>query len=100
MIIAEVTAREDGTLYVVSEDGRSGSVDIRPYFESEAFLPLKDWDEFARVRNGGYFVEWKCGADLSADTIEARWQENRVQNTQQEPTQPKKPVESGSTAVR
>jgi hypothetical protein len=23
---------------------------------------------------GGYFVEWACGADLSADTIEARWQ--------------------------
>lgn len=22
----------------------------------------------------GYFVEWDCGADLSADTIEARWQ--------------------------
>jgi hypothetical protein len=25
------------------------------------------------VRNGRYFVEWPCGADLSADTIEARW---------------------------
>ncbi|WP_280938426.1 hypothetical protein [Thioflexithrix psekupsensis] len=22
----------------------------------------------------GYFVEWECGADLSADTIEAHWQ--------------------------
>lgn len=97
MRIAEVTAREDGTLYVISEDGRSGSIDIRPYFESEAFRPLKDWDEFSRIHNRGYFVEWRCGADLSADTIEARWQE---QNTQQEPTHPKKPVESGSTAVR
>ncbi|MFH0728984.1 MAG: hypothetical protein V2B19_21930 [Pseudomonadota bacterium] len=26
--------------------------------------------------NGGYFIEWDCGADLSADTIEARWQMN------------------------
>lgn len=24
--------------------------------------------------NGGYFVEWDCGADLSADTIEAHLQ--------------------------
>ena len=22
----------------------------------------------------GYFIEWKCGADLSGDTIETRWQ--------------------------
>ena len=27
-----------------------------------------------KVFNGGYFVKWACGADLSADTIEARWQ--------------------------
>jgi hypothetical protein len=25
-----------------------------------------------KISNGGYFVEWNCGADLSADTIEAR----------------------------
>jgi prepilin-type N-terminal cleavage/methylation domain-containing protein len=24
------------------------------------------------MRNGGYYVEWDCGADLSADTIEAQ----------------------------
>ncbi len=23
-----------------------------------------------KVRNGGYFVEWECGADISADSIE------------------------------
>jgi len=25
-----------------------------------------------KVTHGGYFVEWECGADLSADTIEAK----------------------------
>ncbi len=73
MKIAEVTTREDGTLRVVAEDGRLGIFDVRPYLESPAFLPLKEWSEFSQVRNGGYFVEWRCGADLSADTIEARW---------------------------
>lgn len=29
--------------------------------------------EFTKITNRGYFVEWDCGADLSADTIEARW---------------------------
>jgi len=27
-----------------------------------------------QLSNGGYFIEWGCGADLSADTIEAQWQ--------------------------
>jgi hypothetical protein len=27
-----------------------------------------------KVFSGGVFVEWESGADLSADTIEARWQ--------------------------
>lgn len=75
MRIAGVTSRKDGTLHVVAEDGRSGTFDVRPYLESPAFLPLKDWTEFSQVRNGHYYVEWRCGADLSADTIEVRWHE-------------------------
>ena len=73
MRIAEVEPKEGGSLRVVAEDGRSGAFDVCPYLDLEAFLPLKDWAEFSQVRNGGYFVEWRCGADLSADTIEARW---------------------------
>ena len=33
---------------------------------------LRDIAEFMKVRSDGYFVEWQCGADLSADTIEAK----------------------------
>ena len=73
MKIAEVTPKENGMLCVVSDDGRVGIFDVRPYLNSPVFLPLKDWAAFSQVRNGGYFVEWKCGADLSADTIEAHW---------------------------
>jgi hypothetical protein len=73
MNIVQVIPREDGTLFVAAEDGRSGVLDVRPYLESPAFTPLKSWAEFLQVRNGGYYVEWRCGADLSADTIEARW---------------------------
>ena len=86
MKIAEVIPKEDGILYVVADDGRSGFFDVRPYFRSQAFMPLKNRDAFARVRNGGYFVEWDCGADLSADTIEARWRILSPQEAQ--PTHP------------
>ena len=74
MKIAEVAPQRDGTLHVVADDGRSGTFDVRPYMRSEAFSSLKDWSEFSQVRNGAYYIEWRCGADLSADTIEARWE--------------------------
>ncbi len=74
MRIASITANPDGTLTVVRDDGASGVFDVRPYLELEAFEELRDSAEFAKVRNGGYFIEWECGADLSADTIEARTQ--------------------------
>ena len=72
MRIASITANPDGALTVVRYDGASGGFDVRPYFELDAFEELRDGAEFAKVRNGGTFVEWECGADLSADTIEAR----------------------------
>jgi len=73
MKIEQLIADSDWMLTVVAEDGRSGRFDVKPYLEFEAFQPLRDVQEFRNVFNGGYFVEWACGADLSADTIEARW---------------------------
>lgn len=73
MNIAEVIPKGEHLLYIRSEDGRAGLVDVSPFLESEVFEPLKSREEFERIRNGRYFIEWACGADLSADTIEARW---------------------------
>lgn len=74
MKIAELRPQENWILSVKTLDGRVGNFDLRPYLGYEAFEELRDPAEFAKVSNGGYFVEWACGADLSADTIEARWQ--------------------------
>lgn len=74
MNISELHPQENWILSVKSRDGRIGQFDVRPYLAYEAFEELRDPAEFAKVSNGGYFVEWACGADLSADTIEARWQ--------------------------
>jgi hypothetical protein len=83
MRIAEVIPKEDGTLYIIADDGRAGFLDMRPYLASEAFAPLKSRVQFERIHNGGYFIEWACGADLSADTIEARWEIVPPQSVQQ-----------------
>ncbi|MFO1428996.1 MAG: DUF2442 domain-containing protein [Candidatus Competibacteraceae bacterium] len=74
MIIAEILPQPNWVLCIVAEDGRVGSFDVSPYLGYEAFEELRDHNEFVKVSNGRYFVEWDCGADLSADTIEARWQ--------------------------
>lgn len=72
MIIAEVKVKSNWILSIVTEDGRNGDFDVSPYLHYEAFEALKDPAEFANIFNGKYFVEWACGADLSADTIESR----------------------------
>ena len=74
MRIADISPRPNQMLSIVADDGCIGNFDVSPYLEYEAFEALQDHAEFLKVFNGGYFVEWDCGADLSADTIEARWQ--------------------------
>ena len=73
MTIVEIIPKANFMLYVKTDDGKAGFFDVRPYLESEAFAPLKDSGEFERIHNGKYFIEWDCGADLSADTIQALW---------------------------
>ena len=73
MNIADIDPKDNYMLYVQFDDGQAGLFDVKPYLDSEAFTPLKDASEFKRIHNGKYFVEWDCGADLSADTIHARW---------------------------
>ncbi len=73
MRIKEVSPRVGYKLYIIAEDGRSGVFDVSPYLKLEAFQELKNENNFRKVQNGGYFIEWKCGADLCVDTIEAEW---------------------------
>jgi len=74
MRIAEVHPQPDWVQCIVADDGRIGHFDVSPYLKYEAFEELVSYSEFMKVANGRYFVEWDCGADLSADTIEAKWQ--------------------------
>lgn len=74
MRIAQISPQQNWVLSIVADDGRIGNFDVSPYLKNEAFDALHNHTEFLKIFNGGYFVEWDCGADLSADTIEARWQ--------------------------
>jgi len=74
MRIAELQAQPNWVLSIVADDGRVGRLDVSPYLQYEAFEALRDQTEFVKLVNGGHFVEWDRDGDLSADTIEARWQ--------------------------
>ena len=74
MNIVEIVPKDNDTLYIKAEDGKAGLFDVKPYLESEAFAPPKDGSKFERIHNGGYFIEWDWGANLSTDTILARWE--------------------------
>jgi len=71
MNISSVSVFNSHTLSIQTEEGNNGLFDITPYLQYEAFNNLNNPDEFRKVRNGRYYIEWDCGADLSADTIEA-----------------------------
>ncbi|MEI8345844.1 MAG: DUF2442 domain-containing protein [Pseudomonadota bacterium] len=71
MRISQVKPLKDYFLLITTDDGRTGKFDLKPYLHYEAFETLNDVVEFNKIINGSYYVEWECGADLSADTIEA-----------------------------
>ena len=73
MKIVKISPQSNWVLAIIADDGRIGRFDVSPYLKYEAFEALRDHTEFLKVYNGGYFVEWACGADLSTDTIEVRW---------------------------
>jgi hypothetical protein len=84
MKIVEVIPKDNYLLYIIAQDGQMGLFDVKPYLESEAFAPLKENRiQFERIHNGTYFIEWDCGADLSSDTIQARWETIARTSTQQ-----------------
>ena len=73
MKIVEITVHPDWVLTILSDDGKVGEFNVKPYLNFEAFEELNSVSEFRKISNGDYFIEWDCGADLSADTIEANW---------------------------
>jgi hypothetical protein len=73
MIIEHITPKSNYILHITDENNQSGLFDVTPYLTSEVFAELKENDNFTKIHNGKYFIEWDCGADLSADTIEAKW---------------------------
>lgn len=78
-IITEVEALNAGRLRLVWSDGSHATVDLSATLEKPPFAALRDPAEFATVRieDWGHSLEWRCGADLGADSL---WLETLTAN--------------------
>jgi hypothetical protein len=62
-------------LHVQFENRVEKTFDLKPYLSLPAFLVLSKVEEFNKVVNKGYFIEWpSLEVDLSADTL---WHEGK-----------------------
>ena len=57
------------SLLITFDNGTVGELAVSQWLKYEAFADLSDNKKFEQVHNGGYFIEWSCGADLSIDTV-------------------------------
>jgi len=69
--IQYVVPQKNGILEYGLSNGVVRKCDLSPFFSGEAFKELQDFDEFCKVKNGKYYLEWENGADISLDTLEA-----------------------------
>jgi hypothetical protein len=58
MKIINVIPQPDWSLIILTEEGKKGIFDVSPYLNFEAFESLKELNEFMKIKNGNYFVEW------------------------------------------
>jgi hypothetical protein len=70
-IITSVTALEANRLRLVWSDGSEAEIDLTATVTKRPFTALGDSAEFATVKitDWGHAIEWKCGADLGADSL-------------------------------
>ena len=68
--ISSLVPLENFQLLVQFENGIQKTFDLKPYFNYPVFSVLKNQNEFNKVINHQYFIEWKeHEVDLSADTL-------------------------------
>lgn len=67
--VIEVNVLDDYKLLLKFESKEQKIFDVKPYLEYEVFNPIKDYNEFNNIYIDFGTVCWKCGADLSRDTL-------------------------------
>lgn len=73
--IVSLSTSKNFLLHLVFDNGSKKVFDFKPYLLLPVFSALTQSEEFNKVINKGYFIEWPLlEADLSADTL---WHESK-----------------------
>ncbi len=67
-----VVAGEDYSLFVVFDNGESGTLDMKGFLDFGVFQRPKDYDAFRRVRVAFDTIEWDSGIDLDPEFVYAK----------------------------
>ena len=67
--VEKVKTLSEYRILVTFENGEKKLFDLKPYLGYEVFKPIKNVDEFNKIFIDFGTVCWKCGADLSRDTL-------------------------------
>ena len=70
-MIKSIQIEPDWKIIYTLENDEIHLFDAKPYLKDEAFEELNSIEEFKKIHNGRYFIEWESGADLSLDTLNA-----------------------------
>lgn len=60
MNIISVTAVIPNKLLIELDNGKTGTFDVSPYLNLDAFKMLSSPAEFKKIINGKYYIEWEC----------------------------------------
>jgi Protein of unknown function (DUF2442) len=67
--IESLKASPDWKVFYTLSNGEERSSDLKNFLQFDVFRELSEPKEFMKIHNGGYFVEWDAGCDLSLDTL-------------------------------
>jgi len=67
--IIELNVLQDFKLLLKFENDEQKIFDVKPYLQYDVFKPINNYEEFKNVYIDYGTVCWKCGADLSRDTM-------------------------------
>jgi len=67
--IETLNATPDWKIFYTLSNGEERSSDLKHFLQFDVFKELSEPEEFLKIHNGGYFVEWDSGCDLSLDTL-------------------------------
>ncbi len=70
--VVSVVPNKDYTLSIAFDDGKEGTLDMKPYLDFGVFKRIKDYERFVRVRVAFDTIEWDCGVDLDPEFVYAR----------------------------